>query len=40
MYVNDITLSAKNEKELETLVRITGIYSQYIRMKFSIEKCL
>ena len=32
MYMNDIKLFEKNEKELT-------IYSQYIRMEFGIEKC-
>ena len=36
MYMDDIKLFAKNEKDLETSVRI---YSQDIGMKFCIEKC-
>ena len=39
MYVDDIKLIAKNEKELETLIHIVRIYSQDIGMEFSIEKC-
>ena len=35
MYMDDINLSVKNDKELETI----RIYSQNIRMEFSIEKC-
>ena len=30
MYINDIKLSAKNEKELETLISVVRIYSQDI----------
>ena len=39
MYMDDIKLFAKNEKELETLIRTVRIYSQDIGMEFSIEKC-
>ena len=39
MYMNDIKLFAKNENELETLIRAVRIYSQDIGMEFSIEKC-
>ena len=39
MYMDDITLFAKNEKELETLIRAVRIYSQDIGMEFGIEKC-
>ena len=39
MYIDDIKLSAKNEKELETLVPALKIYSYNIGMKFGIEKC-
>ena len=35
MYIDDINLFAKNEKELETIT----IYSQDIGMEFGIEKC-
>ena len=38
-YMDDIKLSAKNEKELETLIQTIRIYSQDIGMEFSIEKC-
>ena len=37
MYIDDIKLFAKNEKELETLIHAVRIYSQ--DMEFSIEKC-
>ena len=37
MYMDDIKLLAKNEKELETLVRAVRIYSQDIGMEFGIE---
>ena len=39
MYMDDIKLFAKNEKELETLILAVRIYSQDIRMEFGIEKC-
>ena len=39
MYMDDIKLFAKNEKELETLIHIIRIYSQDIGMEFRIEKC-
>ena len=35
----DIKLSAKNEKELETLIHAVRIYSKEIGMEFDIEKC-
>ena len=39
IYVDDIKLFAKNEKELETLIHTVRIYSQYIGTKFGIESC-
>ena len=39
MYMDDIKLIAKNEKELETLIHAVRIYSQDIGMEFGIEKC-
>ena len=39
MYMNDIKLFAKNEKELETLIHAVRIYSQYLGMESGIEKC-
>ena len=39
MYMDDIKLFAKNEKERETLIRAVRIYSQDIGMEFGIEKC-
>ena len=39
MYMDDIKLLAKNEKELETLIHTLRIYSQDIGMEFGIEKC-
>ena len=38
MYMDDIKLFAKNEKELETLIHAVRIYSQDIGMAFGIEK--
>ena len=37
--MDDIKLSAKNEKELETLIHTVRIYSREIGMEFGIEKC-
>ena len=39
MYMDDIKLFAKNEKELEILIHAIRIYSQDIGMEFGIEKC-
>ena len=39
MYMDDIKLFAKNEKELETLIHAVRIYRQDIGMEFGIEKC-
>ena len=38
MYMDDIKLFAKNEKELNTLIHAVRIYSQDIGMEFGIEK--
>ena len=38
MYMDDIKLFAKNEKELETLIHAVRIYSRDIGMEFGIEK--
>ena len=38
MYMNDIELFARKEKELETLTQAVRIYSQDIGMEFGIEK--
>ena len=40
MYVENIKLFAKNEKELETITLEVRIYSQHIGMKFGVEKCI
>ena len=40
MYMDDIKLFVKEEKELETLIHTVRIYSQDIGMEFSIEKCV
>ena len=39
MYMNDVKLFAKNEKELETIIHAIRIYSQDIGMESGIEKC-
>ena len=40
MYLNDIKLFAKNEKEPKTLIQAVRIYSQDIGMEFGREKCV
>ena len=40
MYMDDIKLFVKNEKELETLILAVRIYSQDIGIEFGIEKCV
>ena len=37
MYMDDIKLFAKNEKEMETLIHTVRIYSQDIRIEFGTE---
>ena len=37
MYMDDIKLFAKNEKELETLIHAVRIYSQDLGMEFGIK---
>ena len=39
MYMNDIKLFAKDEKELEILIQTIRIYRRNIQMKFGWEKC-
>ena len=39
MYMDDIKLFVKNEKDLETLIQTVRIYSQDIGIEFGIEKC-
>ena len=39
MYMGDIKILAKNEKELVILIHAVKIYSQDIGMEFGIEKC-
>ena len=39
MYIDDMKLFVKKEKELETLNHNVKIYSQVIEMEFGIEKC-
>ena len=39
MYMDDIKLFSKNEKELETLTHAVRIYSQDVGMEFDIVKC-
>ena len=39
MYMDNIKLFSKNEKELENLTQIVRIFCQDIGMEFGIEKC-
>ena len=39
LYIDDIKVFAKNEKELETLIQTVRICSQNIGIQFGIEKC-
>ena len=39
MYMDDIKLFAKNEKELETPIHKVRIYSRDMKMEVGIEKC-
>ena len=39
MYMDDIKLFVKYEKELETLVQMIRIYGQDIEIELGIEKC-
>ena len=39
VYMNNIKLFAKTEKESETLIQPVSTYSQDIGMEFAIEKC-
>ena len=38
MYMDNIKVSAKNKKDLETLIHAMRIYSQNIRKEFGVEK--
>ena len=40
MYMDDIELLGKNEKELKTLIHTVRIYSQDTGMEVGIEKCV
>ena len=39
IYMDDIKLFARNEKELETQIQRVGIYSYDTEMEFGIKKC-
>ena len=38
MYMENITIFTKNEKELESLIQTIKIFDQDIRIEFGIEK--
>ena len=40
LYMNDIKLFVKNEKELETLMQTKRIYSQHIRITFGKKSAI
>ena len=37
--MDDIKLCAKNEWSIDSLIHLTGIYSEDIRMSFGLKKC-
>ena len=39
LFMDDLKLYAKNEKELDTLVQTVRIFSEDIGMEFGIQKC-
>ena len=39
LYIDDLKLYAKNEKELDSLVQTVRVFSKDIGMDFGIEKC-
>uniref|UniRef100_A0A8C4WGB1 Reverse transcriptase domain-containing protein n=1 Tax=Gopherus evgoodei TaxID=1825980 RepID=A0A8C4WGB1_9SAUR len=39
LYMDDIKLYAKNERDIDSLIHLTRIYSEDIGMSFGLEKC-
>lgn len=39
LYVDDIKLYAKNERDINSLIHLTRIYSENIEISFKLEKC-
>ena len=39
LFMNDLKLYGKNEREIESLVQTVRIYSEYIAVEFGIQKC-
>ena len=39
LFMDDLKLFAKNEKEIDSLVQSVRIFSYHIGMKFDLEKC-
>ena len=39
LFMDDLKLFAKNEKEIDSLVQTVRIFSDDIGMKFGLEKC-
>ena len=39
LYMDDIKLYAKNERDIDSLIHLTRVYSEDIRMSFGLEKC-
>ena len=37
--MDDIKLYAKNERDIDSLIHLTRIYSNDIRMTFGLDKC-
>ncbi|TWW59899.1 hypothetical protein D4764_06G0014290 [Takifugu flavidus] len=39
LYMDDIKLYAENERDIDSLIHLTRIYSKDIRMSFGLDKC-
>ena len=39
LFMDDLKLYGKNEREIESLVQTIRIYSEYIAVEFGIQKC-
>ena len=39
LFMDDLKLYGKNEREIESLVQTVRIYSEYIAVEFGIQKC-
>jgi hypothetical protein len=39
LYMDDLKLTGRNEEELRNKIKIVKTFSDYIKMKFGLEKC-